>query len=71
MILEQNVPTKDMFNELKEATINELLDLKIFLKKLMDVKNYRNLLEETINSMYEENDFVINRMLSELWSDSE
>lgn len=72
MILEQNVPTKEKFNELKETTINELLELDTFLKKLIDVKNYRNLIEEAINSTYEENnDFAINRMLSELWSDSE
>lgn len=72
IIQKENLPNKKIFAELKEATINELLEINTFLKKLIDLKNHKALLMEAILSKDQENSCVtIYNMFMELWSDSE
>lgn len=75
VLQELNVPSIniDGYKLFKETMINKLLDLKTFLKKLADMKNYKYLLESAIFYFsHDENskEETINNWLLEDWSDS-
>lgn len=74
MIHGRTVLTKE-FDELSIVTLIELSELKEFSQKLVDLKNQQAVLEELINTNYENqlqnSPNALTEMLMEFWSDSE